>query len=621
MSVDVRHIQVLSVALRNQIAAGEVVERPAAALKELLENSLDAGAKQIDIELENGGQSLIRVQDDGIGIAKDELALALTRHATSKISQVTDLESISTLGFRGEALPSIAQVSKFRLVSCKNKEAYEIQVDFGESREIRPAALPVGTLVEVRDLFSNIPARLKFLKTSATETKRAQEIVHRLALANLDVGFSLKLGGREVLRLVKNQSLSVRLANFWPSDVIKSLRPFSLERNGIEVHGLTSIPQVTQLRSNRILLFVNGRAITDKKIMAAVREAYKGKLTSRDYPQVVLFLKIDPREVDVNVHPAKSEVRFLHESLIFTSCVQALRRTLDSLSLTPEEPEPDQPKKPSPDSEGSSLGKEEPFTPRRPGFWGNLDDPDFWRKPEEDHDKEPEGSWKITKNPNDAEDHNLADKPPILNDPKPNDEPHTPENTPTRKSEPSGKIRNLTYLGQISATYLLFRDLQDELVIIDQHAAHERILYERMRKEAKENLGQVLMVPFELNLHPVEAERFHGQVDNLKKMGFSFNLQGNSLSCLAIPPMFTLALAKSFLQDCLNGSLEDNDDMLKSMACHGAIKAGQHLTWDEVEGLLEQWMSTPNREFCPHGRPTILRFNTEWFEKAFKRKQ
>ena len=389
-----RHIRLLPPELRNQIAAGEVVERPASVVKELVENSLDAGATRVDVFLENGGQSCIRVQDDGAGIAPGELELAVTRHATSKIASMDDLEHIASYGFRGEALPSIASVARFSMESAVTgadggTEASRIVVEFGRLLAVEPSALHRGTIVEVRDLFTNIPARLKFLKTPATELKRAQDWLVRLALARCDVGFTLRAGEREALRFLPGQSLRDRLALLWPRLVVEALRPFDAERHGIRARGLAALPSVSQQRGDRILLYVNGRSVSDKRLLAAVREAYKGRITSRDYPQVVLFVDMPPDMVDVNVHPAKSEVRFRDESSVFSAVLHAVQGALvsDVESVLDAAREADDAR---PVAAQSRLWDDLP--PRPQGFWGSADAAPLMRHVE-DETREDEGQW------------------------------------------------------------------------------------------------------------------------------------------------------------------------------------------------------------------------------------
>ena len=317
--------------LCNQIAAGEVVERPASVVKELVENSLDALSTFIEVRLENGGQGLIRVQDNGTGMAREDLELALTRHATSKIRTVEDLENINSYGFRGEALPSVASVSRCTLTSVPqgSDEAWTCRVTFGRLEGMEPSSLHRGTIVEVRDLFANVPARLKFLRGIPTEVKHCQDWLSRLALTRADVTFRLESEGRELVHFKAGQDVFDRLQSMWPKLVTENLVSLDRVAYGMRVHGFVSRPGVSQPKSNRILIFVNGRSVSDKKIFAAIREAYKGKITSRDHPQAVLFLELDPHEVDVNVHPAKSEVRFRDEKSVFRAILAAVGQTLE----------------------------------------------------------------------------------------------------------------------------------------------------------------------------------------------------------------------------------------------------------------------------------------------------
>ncbi|MCR4667133.1 MAG: DNA mismatch repair endonuclease MutL [Desulfovibrio sp.] len=686
MSVKFRHIQVLGVELRNQIAAGEVVERPASAMKELMENSLDAGARQIDVQLCNGGRDLLSVQDDGSGIPRDELELAITRHATSKITSIDDLEQIRTMGFRGEALASIASVSRFRLVSSSGGEAFEICSDFGRQTAVKPASLPKGTCVEVRDLFGNIPARLKFLKSPATEFKRAQELFVRMALARENVGFRLKNGDKTVLSFQKDEKLTSRLLALWPKRAIDDLRPFELEEEGLRVYGYAASPQMTQQRANRIYLYVNGRPVQDKCLLGAVKEAYKGSLIRRDYPQALLFLEIDPHEVDVNVHPAKTEVRFQNESGVFSACRRAVARALEGwVSSMPKSPlfpweetvedrdvtgelvpfkekglvkdadsSPlrncglpfrDVPKSPPLPFEAKSFPEgscdgHAPLPSRRAGdFWSNIENPKpIAAKKVDAHGSDVEVPFSVFQELSEEARHfENADSSQAPSSPLEEDDNDgnavqstasaVPDSSFPGVSEttagPVGNPRmagNLRYLGQIARTYLLFIDDNDALVILDQHAVHERILYDRLLRGAFSGAGQLLLLPFELSLHPAEEEHLMELREILQAMGFAYELRDHVLLVKAIPPVLSMAGAKSLLQDILLGSYNDHTEMFKSVACKAAIKAGDVLTEDEVDGLLKQWIKAEHREFCPHGRPTVLRWDRMTLEKAFKRK-
>lgn len=685
MSEKNRHIRLLPPELRNQIAAGEVVERPASVLKELVENSLDADAAHIDVLLENGGQALIRVRDDGCGIPAEELELSVTRHATSKIAGFDDLERIRSYGFRGEALPSIASVSRFKIVSAVcgadgQSAAHCIEVEHGRLVTSSPASLHKGTVVEVRDLFSNIPARLKFLKTPPTEFKRAQDWLARLALARAQVGFTLRSGEREVLRFLPNQSLRERLAQLWPRLIVEALRPFDGERHGIRAQGLAALPTVSQPRGDRLLLYVNGRSVTDKRLLAAVREAYKGRLTSRDYPQVVLFVEMDPREVDVNVHPAKSEVRFRDESAVFSAVLHAVqgalvtsftaglegREHMDAAEegggsfraqgLSGAQPASRPDPRPGPVTVGGA--------PRPQGFWGSLDNPPLLKRPKsEAHLSETltEEGWQAGVPCGGLRGYAAAEEAaaeygadarasgPEFGAPDPQglvgsqpplaEKPHVSESggealcddarafpeAPGHGERPGARgplrVGPLCYLGQVARTYLVLCDEDGALLLLDQHAAHERVLYTRLRRGGFAGTGQCLALPLELNLHPAEKERFYELRERLQSLGFELECAGDALLMRAMPPVLSRAEARDFLREALAGRKDDLAAMFISMSCKGAIKAGQRLTDDEAAGLLRQWLAVPEREYCPHGRPCVLRWEAGDLEKLFKRRQ
>ena len=633
--------------LCNQIAAGEVVERPASVVKELVENSLDAGATQVEVGLENGGQTLISVSDDGLGIPENELELAITRHATSKIVSMDDLWRIASFGFRGEALPSVASVSLFRLESAfrpvmeAGGEAAFIEVSQGRVVRRGPSARRAGTLIEVRDLFTTVPARLKFLKSPATELKRCQDMLLRLALVRTDAGFRLLAGGRELLRVAPGQDLATRLAAIWPDSVLDGLLPFDRTTHGIRVWGLASPPGQTQARADRMLLHVNGRAVTDKLLLRAVREAYKGRLISREYPQVALFVQVPSEEIDVNVHPAKSEVRFRDERSVFSAVLRAVQEAVDTPFT----------------ASGVAVGHSAlsdggaspaaafatvpaPAPPQPQGFWGVIDEAPIVSRRFATTDEANEPTLAVVMPP--ADDEPVAEAcspaPWAENGPAVREEAAVYRVTPgdgqvasygaapcapaaETVSEPRAELRvgPLVYLGQIERTYLLLR--QDEsLLVLDQHAAHERIIVERLRREGLAGQASPLLAPLELPLRPAERERVEACWPEWGRLGFEMRLGADRLEVLAVPALLDRGAAAAFLRDWLDERVEGLESLWTGMACKAAIKAGDALTPDEVVNLLEQWLRTPQREFCPHGRPCLLRWTAHDFEKLFKRR-
>lgn len=648
-------IRLLSPELRNQIAAGEVVERPASVVKELVENSLDAGATLVEIALENGGQSLIRVRDNGGGIPASELELAVTRHATSKITSMDDLWNIHSFGFRGEALPSIASVSSFRMESAfqpapgQAAEAAFIQMDHGVLSQQGPSGLHKGTVVEVRDLFASVPARLKFLKAPATELKRAQELLIRLALIHTQAGFVFLAGTREVLRLPAGQSLLERLSVIWPEAVTETLLPFDRTTNGIRVHGLTSPPGQAQPRGDRMLLYVNGRAVNDKLILRAVREAYKGRLLSKEYPQIILFMELPPEEVDVNVHPAKIEVRFRDERPVFGAVLHAVEEAV--LRVLPASA----PATPAPE--------ETPFRPRPLGFWGEADRERILRPddrpstpeeaeyvpappaPEPEPQPDPSALYGDAGLPWDAPEEPPASslreaarpfepervRPPQRETAAPAraPEPQQPPQPPIERLE-EGHVRvgPYVYMGQIGGTYLLLRDTRNSrenasLLILDQHAAHERVLVSRLQAGGFSGMSQPLVLPLEYTLHPAERERLEEFHDSLTALGFTLALRDQGtcavLEVRAVPPLLERAAAGEFIREVLAGRKEDLHSLWATMACKAAIKAGDALAPDEAVNLIAQWLVTEDRQFCPHGRPCVLQWGTADLDRMFKR--
>lgn len=665
-----RQIKLLPPELANQIAAGEVVERPASVLKELVENSLDAGASRIEVELEDGGRNMVRVTDDGRGIPADELELAVTRHATSKISGIEDLSRISSFGFRGEALPSIASVSRFRMVSAPlnaaggRGEATSLEVDFGRVSRVGPAALAGGTVAEVRELFANVPARLKFLKSPATELKRAQDLLYRLILANPGVGFTLKLGGRTALRVEPGMDLPRRLSLIWPPLVVESLRPFRLEQHGMTVRGLASNPRSSQPRADRMLFFVNGRAVNDRLLLRAARQAYQGRLTTRDYPQIVLFLDIDPEAVDVNVHPAKNEVRFRDEQSVFVTALNAVGQALNAQDAAPGTARGAEPGDDAEHAAAEHAAQEErpAFVSRPPGFWGAADEMRIMprRAPSDapfplplsgnaaDNPRADPGETPARpgrrEHPSDpftpsaAPAGGLAEPaaPPAWIAPERN---HTaglraaedeeadtgqdsgaPQQAAGSAMNPAGDFR---YLGQVAGTYLVLARGRDTLLLLDQHAVHERIMFEKFRAGGLRGTSRPLLMPLTLGLHPSEAERFMEIRETLGDLGFAAELTGGGAACRvsALPPAMERGDASAFLREALAGRKDDLASLWISHACHSAIRAGQQLTPADALELVRQWLATEEPDYCPHGRPCAVTLDPADLEKLFKRRQ
>ncbi|MEW5772205.1 MAG: DNA mismatch repair endonuclease MutL [Thermodesulfobacteriota bacterium] len=614
-----RPIRVLPPELANQIAAGEVVERPASVLKELVENSLDAGASSVEAAIEGGGQSLILVRDNGSGMPAEELELAVTRHATSKIADLEDLSGILSFGFRGEALPSIASVARLTLAAADpaTGEASSVTVEHGRIVSRGPAALPRGTRIEVRDLFANVPARLKFLKSPATEAKRCQEVFFRLALARPDVRFALSVNGREAFNFPAGQTLADRLAAAWPPAASEGLLPLDAgpasSPAGMRLSGMVGHPRAAQARADRILLYVGGRPVSDRLLLTALREAYSGRLLAREYPQAVLFLELPADEVDVNVHPAKSEVRFRDERGVFGF----VRRAVDAVLARAEAefaPAWDRPAREPGLREETRPYAAAPEPAQRPRLFPEPPAEKFaTRAAFEAEAGRDEPEW-LRPRPQDG----IA-RPEAIPAPRPSpDDPHFPE---PEAPQPAALRPGLSYLGQVADTYLVLAEQGAGLTLIDQHAAHERVLYAAMRRSGSRGASRPLALPRDLALHPAEAERLDRLWPRLKELGYGLSRPApDRLSMAATPAGLEPGPAVELLRDALSGKAEGPEDLWSLLSCKAAVKAGAALARDEALALLDAWLAAEDRDYCPHGRPVRVSFTPADLEKLFKRR-
>ncbi len=664
-------IQLLPIELANQIAAGEVVERPSSVLKELLENSLDADATSISAMLEDGGQAYIRVSDNGKGIAKEELALAVTRHATSKIRHIGDLSSILSFGFRGEALPSIASVSRFRISSCprsyppneEESQAYALDVHFGEHKELQPVTLQQGTQVEVRDLFNNIPARLKFLKTPSTELKRAQDIFTRIGLIHTDKAFTFHAGSREALSFLLQDSLYQRLCKIWTPNITEDMLEVDTTiYNDIHISGLISNPRSLYSKSDKLLLYVNSRPVSDKVLVRAIRQAYKNSLTTKDYPQLILNINIDPEEVDVNVHPAKSEVRFRDEQRVFKAVYTALDQTLSKKLFFNQYAQQENAQSQVPTFEQEARLAEQahneyfaereklnnfqasstaynvfddvpPFhsTKNLGGnvsneFAENIVNKDKFSssvtgsyssnsiKSSNNEKSNPVGFW------GDADiiamdvDKTILQKQEqavIIDDSKE----ESKEN-----SQYSNSVNQIPkFLCQVASSYLVFQTLGKEIFVLDQHAVHERILFEKLANKV-EMAVQHLLIPVELYLHDAEVKAYEKLRAKFANLGFISSIEEEKkLVVTAIPVNFQHATTEQFIRNSLKNEEADILKMFMDAACDAALKAHQNLTYAEAIDLYKQWSACDEPDFCPHGRPCYNILDERYFNRLFKR--
>ncbi|MBJ9974810.1 DNA mismatch repair endonuclease MutL [Pseudomonas sp. S75] len=631
MSQAVR-IQLLSPRLANQIAAGEVVERPASVAKELLENSLDSGARRIDIEVEQGGVKLLRVRDDGRGIAADDLPLALARHATSKIRELEDLEGVLSLGFRGEALASISSVARLTLTSrtADAGEAWQVETEGRDMLpRVQPAAHPVGTSVEVRDLFFNTPARRKFLKAEKTEFDHLQEVIRRLALARFDVGFHLRHNGKSILSLHEapdDVARARRVGAICGPGFLEQALPIEVERNGLRLWGWVGLPTFSRSQADLQYFFVNGRAVRDKLVAHAVRQAYRDVLFNGRHPTFVLFLELDPSGVDVNVHPTKHEVRFREGRTVHDFLYGTLHRAL--ADVRPE----DQLATPAASSElvrptGQQAGEFGPQGEMRLAA-SMLEPPQA--EPRTSFSNGGAGAgYQYQYSPRPAQPVPAAEAQAVYREFYAPLEGAAP--APASLPESQGDIPPLGYaLAQLKGIYILAENAVG-LVLVDMHAAHERIMYERLKLAmASEGLsGQPLLVPESLAVSQREADCAEEHASTFQRLGFELQRLGpETLAIRQIPALLKQAEANRLVQDVLSDLMEYGtsdrvqahiNELLGTMACHGAVRANRRLAIPEMNALLRDMENTERSGQCNHGRPTWTQMGLDELDKLFLR--
>ncbi len=611
-------IHVLPEELCNKIAAGEVVERPSSVVKELLENSLDAGASNILIELEAGGKRLIRITDNGCGMNRQDAFLSFERHATSKIRTDADLFALKTLGFRGEALASIASVSRLRLRTCDNDDGLgqQIYAEGGKIKKVDELGLPQGTVVEVRNLFFNLPARKKFLRKEQTELGHAADVVTKQAMANPTVSIRLKHNDRMMLDLRREKGVRERVAALLGRSVLHDLLPVDLQNeNGLQLSGLISHPQLTRSATSHIYTFINGRYIRDRVVQHAVMDGYRHLLMKGRYPVVVLFIQIDPAQVDVNVHPTKHEVRFREQSMVHDFIAKSLQQTLrpaEWLGNTPDtrienysaeprnQPVSSDSEIPADNSIRESSGHYSQYTDNQQDNYSSSE------SIEPQQDKFYNSLLRSVQRV-DVEQYSLPG------------------------SEAEGFFTRLQILGQYHQSYILCQDSAD-LVLIDQHAAHERVGFEKLRHAYTIGTipSQTLLFPEVLELDFNSATALGDNQHELENLGFEIEpFGGKSFALKAIPQLLGNRDAARLVVDVAlelerigrTGQLRESiDEILILMACHSVIRANQALEPVEIKALFKELDQIDFKANCPHGRPVMQRMTLIEVERLFRRK-
>ncbi len=630
-------IHVLEKHVADKIAAGEVIDRPVSIIKELVENSIDAGADQITVEIRNGGKSYIRVTDNGCGIEADDMETAFLRHATSKITSVKDLDAIGTLGFRGEALASICAVARVELISktADAKMGRRVVTEGSEILANEGIGCPEGTTVTVRDLFYNVPARQKFLSSDNGESRRIIDMVSRIALAYGDVRFTLINGKKQVFTTRGKGNVFDSIVSVYGSDVGRDLLPVERTSGDLIVKGFVSVPSASANSRSRQIFCVNGRVISSKVLERALDEAYKEKLFHGRFPIAFLFLYIPPEKLDVNIHPTKKEIRFDDDFEVHDFIVKAVRQALEAKESLPQvrgenirqvrERDAEVPESATATADSSKTPKgslQEGKTSVR------VEEPKHEYKPET-VEKLAEKGREFQTGGSQVDIKNVLSS---LRSEKQEDEKERSfvEETGIKPKKKSGPFdfQDLNYLGSIFDTYIMACDA-DCFYLIDQHAAHERVFYEKLRNqyESQEKISQTLMLPLQFHVAAYIAQSEEDWIDKIRAMGYAIEDFGNKTYIIReIPAFMELEEAESFLNDLFQ-ELEEKPDLTNQKvldriimrSCKSAVKGGDHLEAAEIDALIRDLGNCVNPFSCPHGRPTFIRMTRYEIEKMFKR--
>ncbi len=604
-------IHSLPIQLINQIAAGEVVERPSSVVKELVENSFDAGASQISIDIEQGGARLIKIRDNGCGIVKEDLPLALSRHATSKIATLQDLEQVSSMGFRGEALPSISSVARLKLISrtIDGQCAWCVTADGSEQNfDPQPDPHPMGTTVDVRDLFYNTPARRKFLKTEKTEFAHIETLIKRMALSRFDIGFTLSHNQKEVLNLkpaASDIAQEQRIASICGSAFIENSVKIDFAASGLQLAGWVGLPTFSRSQQDMQFFYVNGRLIRDKLVAHAVKQAFQDVLFHGRHPVFVLYLTLDPNLVDVNAHPAKLEVRFREGRLVHDFLFTALHRSLADIR-------PEHSSGLTCNSINMQLQTESAPPPQTPR--------DLDTKPVYNQRPPQQTSLPLT----------VAETINAYASLYPKDLPEEKQlhPVPTAKDTPP-----LGYaIAHLHNIYIL-AETPKGIILVDAHAAHERVTYERLKQQYQQGAvpSQPLLLPIKINVSSAEADLAEQEHEFFSSLGFELNRSGPETIILRSTPALLgnidkETLIRDVLADITEHGMshriqEQSNQLLATIACHGAVRAHRRLNIDEMNALLRDMEQTERIGQCNHGRPTWIELSTNDLDKFFLRGQ